>query len=184
MHWDGARALLSGTEGFDLQRYSALFDTVYVSLYKYLGAPFGAVLAGNKATIAKVRDLGRRCMAGTDLSRMAGGVASAGCVAGISGAVCCIAGGGRAAIRRITGCGRIRDQACARREQYYGYRGLASTGCEPAGETGQSRYSCSAGGGWEDVDLGERDDRSTEHAGAGEGFYGDGLDDFKRRPVG
>ncbi len=58
MHWDGARALLlSGTEGFDLGRYSALFDTVYVSLYKYLGAPFGAVLAGNKATIAKVREL-------------------------------------------------------------------------------------------------------------------------------
>jgi len=58
MHWDGARALLlTGTEGFDLRRYSALFDTVYVSLYKYLGAPFGAVLAGNKATMAKVREL-------------------------------------------------------------------------------------------------------------------------------
>jgi threonine aldolase len=58
MHWDGARALLlSGTEGFDLRQYSGLFDTVYVSLYKYLGAPFGAVLAGNKATIVKVRDL-------------------------------------------------------------------------------------------------------------------------------
>jgi threonine aldolase len=58
MHWDGARALLlSGTEGFDLRRYSALFDTVYVSLYKYLGAPFGAMLTGNKATIAKVREL-------------------------------------------------------------------------------------------------------------------------------
>jgi threonine aldolase len=58
MHLDGARVLLlSGTEGFDVRRYSALFDTVYVSLYKYLGAPFGAVLAGNKATMAKVRDL-------------------------------------------------------------------------------------------------------------------------------
>jgi threonine aldolase len=58
MHWDGARALLlSGTEGFDLRQYSGLFDTVYVSLYKYLGAPFGALLAGNKVTIAKVRDL-------------------------------------------------------------------------------------------------------------------------------
>jgi threonine aldolase len=58
MHWDGARALLlTGTEGFDLRRYSALFDTVYVSLYKYLGAPFGAVLTGNKATMAKVREL-------------------------------------------------------------------------------------------------------------------------------
>jgi threonine aldolase len=58
MHLDGARVLLlSGTEGFDLVRYSALFDTVYVSMYKYLGSPFGAVLAGNKATIAKVKDL-------------------------------------------------------------------------------------------------------------------------------
>jgi threonine aldolase len=58
MHLDGARVLLlSGTEGFDVRRYSALFDTVYVSLYKYLGAPFGAVLGGNKATIAKVKDL-------------------------------------------------------------------------------------------------------------------------------
>jgi threonine aldolase len=58
MHLDGARVLLlSGTEGFDVRRYSALFDTVYVSLYKYLGAPFGAVLAGDKATLAKVREL-------------------------------------------------------------------------------------------------------------------------------
>jgi len=58
MHLDGARLLLlSGTAGFDVRRYSALFDTVYVSLYKYLGAPFGAVLAANKTTIAKVRDL-------------------------------------------------------------------------------------------------------------------------------
>jgi threonine aldolase len=58
MHWDGARALLlTGTPGFDLRRTSALFDTVYVSLYKYLGAPYGAVLAGNKELIAKAREL-------------------------------------------------------------------------------------------------------------------------------
>jgi threonine aldolase len=58
MHWDGARSLLlSGTPGFDLKRTSALFDTVYVSLYKYLGAPFGAILAGNKETIAKAREM-------------------------------------------------------------------------------------------------------------------------------
>lgn len=58
MHLDGARLLLaSGLPGFDLKAYSALFDTVYVSLYKYLGAPFGAILAGDKETIAKVRDL-------------------------------------------------------------------------------------------------------------------------------
>lgn len=58
MHLDGARLLLaSGTPGFDVKAYSALFDTVYVSLYKYLGAPFGAILAGEKEQIAKVRDL-------------------------------------------------------------------------------------------------------------------------------
>ena len=58
MHLDGARILLAtGLPGFDLKAYSALFDTVYVSLYKYLGAPFGAILAGEKAAIEKVRDL-------------------------------------------------------------------------------------------------------------------------------
>ena len=58
MHWDGARSLLlSGTPGFDLRQTSGLFDTVYVSLYKYLGAPFGAVLAGPKEMIATAREL-------------------------------------------------------------------------------------------------------------------------------
>lgn len=58
MHLDGARLLLaSGLPGFDIKAYSALFDTVYVSLYKYLRAPFGAILAGDKDAIAKVRDL-------------------------------------------------------------------------------------------------------------------------------
>jgi threonine aldolase len=57
MHLDGARLLLnSGAEGFSISKYSALFDTVYVSLYKYLGAPYGAILAGTKATIAKARE--------------------------------------------------------------------------------------------------------------------------------
>jgi threonine aldolase len=58
MHWDGARSfLLTGTPNFDLRRTAALFDTVYVSLYKYLGAPYGAVLAGNKDLVAKAREL-------------------------------------------------------------------------------------------------------------------------------
>lgn len=58
MHLDGARLLLfSGLPGFNVQEYTAPFDTVYVSLYKYLGSPFGAVLAGSKEHIAKVRDL-------------------------------------------------------------------------------------------------------------------------------
>ena len=57
LHLDGARLLLgAGLPGFDLQAHAALFDTVYVSLYKYLGAPFGAILAGPRAAIAQVRD--------------------------------------------------------------------------------------------------------------------------------
>lgn len=57
LHLDGARLLLgAGLPGFDLRAHAALFDTVYVSLYKYLGAPFGAILAGPGATIAQVRD--------------------------------------------------------------------------------------------------------------------------------
>lgn len=56
LHLDGARLLLAPSE-FDLPAYTAEFDTVYVSLYKYLGAPFGAVLAGSKKDIAEAREL-------------------------------------------------------------------------------------------------------------------------------
>jgi threonine aldolase len=59
LHLDGARLLLA-PPGYDIAGTAALFDTVYVSLYKYLDAPFGAVLAGSKADIAKVRDLRHR----------------------------------------------------------------------------------------------------------------------------
>lgn len=56
LHLDGARLLLA-PPGYDVAGTTALFDTVYVSLYKYLDAPFGAVLAGSKADIAKARAL-------------------------------------------------------------------------------------------------------------------------------
>jgi threonine aldolase len=47
LHLDGARMYLaSAYTGIAPATYSALFDTVYVSLYKYFNAPFGAVLAG------------------------------------------------------------------------------------------------------------------------------------------
>ena len=46
-HLDGARLfMMSAATGISPAEYSGLFDTVYVSLYKYFGAPFGAVLAG------------------------------------------------------------------------------------------------------------------------------------------
>jgi threonine aldolase len=48
-HLDGARLfMMSGATGIPVQAYCALFDTVYVSLCKYLGAPFGAILAGSR----------------------------------------------------------------------------------------------------------------------------------------
>ena len=57
MHLDGARLLLmSGMNGFDPKSYCAPFDTVYVSLYKYLNAPFGGILSGTKAQMAKARE--------------------------------------------------------------------------------------------------------------------------------
>ncbi len=46
-HLDGARLyMMSAATGIPPANYAALFDTVYLSLYKYFGAPFGAVLAG------------------------------------------------------------------------------------------------------------------------------------------
>jgi len=65
LHLDGARLLLmSGMAGFDVKSYSAHFDTVYVSLYKYLGAPFGGVLSGPKPLMARAREL-RHIFGGT-----------------------------------------------------------------------------------------------------------------------
>jgi len=47
LHLDGARLFLaSAYTRIPPLQYAALFDTVYVSLYKYLNAPFGAILAG------------------------------------------------------------------------------------------------------------------------------------------
>jgi threonine aldolase len=65
MHLDGARLLLmSGMGGFRVKDYCAHFDTVYVSLYKYLGSPFGGVLSGPKPLMAKAREL-RHVFGGT-----------------------------------------------------------------------------------------------------------------------
>jgi threonine aldolase len=47
LHLDGARLFLATPyTGITPARYAALFDTVYVSLYKYFNAAGGAVLAG------------------------------------------------------------------------------------------------------------------------------------------
>jgi len=58
VHLDGSRLfLLSGTPGFEVKQYCGLFDTVFVSIYKFFGAPFGAILAGKKDLIAQAKEL-------------------------------------------------------------------------------------------------------------------------------
>lgn len=52
LHLDGARIYMaSAWSGVTVQEYSSYFDTVYISLYKYLGASGGAVLCGDKDVI-------------------------------------------------------------------------------------------------------------------------------------
>lgn len=58
MHMDGARIYMaSAWTGIPVKEYASYFDTVYISLYKYLGASGGAVLCGNKEVIDKMPHL-------------------------------------------------------------------------------------------------------------------------------
>jgi threonine aldolase len=53
LHFDGARVFLASPyTGLAPAEYAVLFDTVYVSLYKYFNAAAGAILAGPKALLA------------------------------------------------------------------------------------------------------------------------------------
>jgi threonine aldolase len=52
LHLDGARLYLAaGHSGVPVREYAALFDTVYVSMYKYFNAASGAILAGPKSLL-------------------------------------------------------------------------------------------------------------------------------------
>lgn len=58
LHLDGARIFIaSGWTGVPVKEYAAYFDTVYISLYKYLGASGGAILCGPAAMIDKMPHL-------------------------------------------------------------------------------------------------------------------------------
>lgn len=58
LHLDGARIYLaSAFSGVSVSEYASFFDTVYISLYKYLGAAGGAVLCGPKEIIDKMEHL-------------------------------------------------------------------------------------------------------------------------------
>jgi threonine aldolase len=43
--------MMAAATGISPQQYASHFDTVYVSLYKYFGAPFGAILAGTRTCL-------------------------------------------------------------------------------------------------------------------------------------
>jgi len=52
LHLDGARLFLEAAySGHSVKEYAAMFDTVYVSMYKYFNAAAGAVLAGPKSLL-------------------------------------------------------------------------------------------------------------------------------------
>lgn len=58
LHMDGARLHMAAAwSGVTVQEYSSYFDTVYISLYKYLGASGGAILCGEKSVIDKMPHL-------------------------------------------------------------------------------------------------------------------------------
>lgn len=58
LHLDGARLYMaSAWSGVPIKEYASYFDTVYISLYKYLGASGGAILCGDKAVIDQMPHL-------------------------------------------------------------------------------------------------------------------------------
>lgn len=60
LHLDGARIYLAAAyAGTSVAEYAAHFDTVYISLYKYLGAAGGAILCGPKEIIDRMEHLAK-----------------------------------------------------------------------------------------------------------------------------
>lgn len=58
MHLDGARLhMATAFTNASVKAYSSYFDTVYMCLYKYLGATGGAVLCGDKVVIDQMHHL-------------------------------------------------------------------------------------------------------------------------------
>ena len=58
MHLDGARIYMaSAWSGVSVKEYASYFDTIYISLYKYLGAGGGAMLCGPASVIDKMPHL-------------------------------------------------------------------------------------------------------------------------------
>ncbi len=58
LHLDGARIYMAAAwTGVSIKEFASYFDTVYISLYKYLGASAGAMLCGSREVIGKMERL-------------------------------------------------------------------------------------------------------------------------------
>lgn len=58
LHLDGARIYMaSAWSAVSIKEYASYFDTIYISLYKYLGASAGAILCGDRSVIEKMPHL-------------------------------------------------------------------------------------------------------------------------------
>lgn len=58
LHLDGARIFMAAAwSGVSVKEYASYFDTVYISLYKYLGASAGAILCGDNKVMEKMPHL-------------------------------------------------------------------------------------------------------------------------------
>ncbi len=58
LHLDGARLYMAAAwYGITIKEFASYFDTVYISLYKYLGASAGAILCGDSQVIGKMAHL-------------------------------------------------------------------------------------------------------------------------------
>jgi len=58
LHLDGARIYMaSAWSGVTIKEYASYFDTIYISMYKYLGASAGAILCGDKKVMDKMEHL-------------------------------------------------------------------------------------------------------------------------------
>ena len=67
--------MMSAATGIAPRDYAALFDTTYVSLYKYFGAPFGAVLCGSADFAAGLHHERRRFGGGLSAAYFAAALA-------------------------------------------------------------------------------------------------------------
>jgi threonine aldolase len=117
LHLDGARLLLAPPE-LDIAAYAAEFDTVYVSIYKYLGAPFGAVLAGSKADIAEAREL-RHVYGGALYQGWMPALLALDALPGFRGDIAQAHARVRQPIARLVAAGKARDRSVADHSNIY-----------------------------------------------------------------